>query len=165
MISYPVGAYFPEVKGEEVEDAITDGADELYMVMAVGAFLDEWIEKQTLPEMQVLVEKAGGRPTKLVTEISVLDQDQRRRVCDLAVESGVEYLVTTTDFDRSNLPPVTLDDLRFLMDHVKDSLKIIHKNSFQDPTFARECLKIGISRLCTENPRPILQQFDDFAWA
>lgn len=165
MTSYPVGAYFPEVKGEEIEDAIEDGADEIYMVMAVGAFIDGWEEKQTIPEMQVLVEKANGRPTKLVTEISVLNPDQRRRVCDLAMESKVQYLVTTTDFDRSNLPPVVLEDLQFLLDYVGHDLKIIHKSRFEDPKFAQECLRMGVSRLCTENPRKILQQFDDFPWA
>lgn len=165
MTSYPVGAYFPEVKGDEIEDAIADGADEIYMVMAVAAFLDGWLEKQTIPEMRILVEKADGRPTKLVTEISVLDSDQRRRVCDLAMEAGIDFLVTTTDFDRSYLPAVTLDDLRFVKEHVKNDLKIIHKSKFTDPEFANLCFEVGISRLCTENAREVLQQFSGFPWA
>jgi deoxyribose-phosphate aldolase len=165
MLSYPVGAYFPEVKGKEISDAIEDGADQIYMVMAVGAFLDGWLEKQTVPEMQALVEKSQGRPTKLVTEISVLDADQRRQVCDLAMESGIDYLVTTTDFDRSNLPDVALDDIQFLLDYVKDDLKIIHKNKFLELGFAKECLKMGVSRLCTENATTVLKEFDDFPWA
>ena len=113
-VSYPVGAYFPEVKAQEIADAIADGADQIYMIMAVGAFIDGWLEQQTIPEFNYLVEKADGRPTKLVTEVSVLDSDQRRKVCDLAMESGIDFLVTTTDFDRSNLPQVTLKDIEFL---------------------------------------------------
>jgi deoxyribose-phosphate aldolase len=165
MTSYPVGAYFPDVKGQEIVDAISDGADEIYMVMAVGAFIDGWVEKQTIPEMRMLVEKADGRPTKLITEISVLNKDQRRKVCDLAMEAGVDFLVTTTDFDRSNLPPVILEDLNFVLDHVKNDLKIIHKSRFPEPKFALECLQAGVARLCTENARRVLQQFDDFPWA
>lgn len=164
MLSFPVGAYFPEVKGEEIDDAIEDGADQIYMVMAVGAFLDGWLEKQTIPEMKVLVKNAGNRPTKLVTEISVLNSDQRRKVCDLAVESGVDYLVTSTDFDRSNLPPVTTEDIKFLVDYVQGGLKIIHKNKFTNPQQALDSLEVGVARLCTENPREVLQLFDDFPW-
>jgi len=163
-VSYPVGAYFPEVKAQEISDAVEDGADQIYMIMAVGAFLDGWLENQTLPEINYLVEKADGRPTKLVTEISVLSQEERYKICDLAMEQGVDYLVTTTDFDRSNLSPVSVDDLHYLREYVQDDLKLIHKSKFVDPSHALECFNLGISRLCTENPRPILQQFEGFQW-
>jgi deoxyribose-phosphate aldolase len=164
VISYPVGAYFPEVKAQEIEDAIDDGADQIYMVMAVGAFLDGLLEVQTIPEIKYLAERTSGRPSKLVTEISILSQDQRRRVCDMAMEQGVDYLVTTTDFDRSHLPPVTMDDLHSLVEHVRDDLKLIHKSGFPDPAEALACLDAGIARICTENARAVLQVFDDFPW-
>ncbi len=164
-VSYPVGAYFPEVKAQEIEDAIDDGADQIYMIMAVGAFIDGWLEQQIIPEFNYLVEKAAGKPTKLVTEVSVLDSDQRRKVCDLAMESGIDYLVTTTDFDRSNLHPVTLEDIEFLAEYVQEDLLIIHKSRFEDPKQAQSSLDAGAARLCTENVLALLATFDDFPWA
>lgn len=164
-VSYPVGAYFPEVKAQEIDDAVADGADQIYMTMAVGAFMDGWLENQTIPEIKYLVERAVGRATKLVTEISILDPDQRRKVCDLAMEYGVDYLVTTTDFDRSNLPEVTMEDLRFLANHVQDDLQIIHKGRFYDPMDALACLEAGATRICTENAREVLKACQGFPWA
>jgi deoxyribose-phosphate aldolase len=164
-VSYPVGAYFPEVKAQEIEDAIDDGADQIYMIMAVGAFIDGWLEQQTIPEFNYLVEKADGRPTKLVTEISVLDTDQRRKVCDLAIESGIDFLVTTTDFERSNLPPVTLKDIEFLVDYVQEDLLVIHKSKFNNSEQAIASLNAGATRVCTENALGILSTFEDFPWA
>jgi deoxyribose-phosphate aldolase len=164
-VSYPVGAYFPEVKAQEILDAVADGVDQIYMVMAVGAYLDGWLEEQTIPEFKSLVDHAAGRLTKLVTEISVLNLDQRRQVCDLVMESGIDYLVTTTDFDRSNLPPVTLEDVSFLANYVQDDLSIIHKGKFSNPTQALESLNAGAARLCTENAREVLASFKDFPWA
>ena len=164
-ISYPVGAYFPDVKGQEIEDAIADGADQIYMVMAVGAFIDGWLDQQTIPEFEILVKKAEGRPTKLVTEVSVLSDEQRWIICDLAMEAGIDYIVTTTDFDRSNLPPVSVDDIEFLVNYVHGDLQVIHKNNFDSLEIAQACLKVGAAGLCTENAREILQQYVDFPFA
>jgi len=164
-IAYPVGAYFPEVKGQEILDAIEDGADQIYMIMAVGAFLDGWLEEQTIPELETLVHAASGRSTKLVTELSVLNEDQRKRVCDLAIGAGIDYLVTTTDFERSNLPSVTLVDIKLVVDHVQGELQIIHKSKFAGLPQALACLEAGATRLCTENAREILQGYADFPWA
>ena len=108
-VSYPIGAYWPEAKALEVVDAVADGADEIYMAMAVGQFLDGKIAAQTVPEMAALVKNAQGRPTKLITEASVLSDEQKRMVCRLAIEAGIDYLVTSTNFAPSKLPPVTLD--------------------------------------------------------
>lgn len=165
FISYPVGAYFPEVKAKDVEETVNDGADEIYMLMAVGAFIDGWVEKQTLPEITSLVEKANGRPTKLVSEISVLSFEQQKKLCDISINSGIDFLVTTTDFDRSNLPEITLDEIERLVNYVKGELKIIHKNRFEDPKMALDLFDIGVNRICTESVRKILKQFPDFPWS
>jgi len=148
-ISYPIGAYWPEEKGMEIADAIEDGADEIYMVMAVGKFLDGRITEQTIPEMAALVREARGRTTKLVTEVSVLNSEEKRRVCELAIEAGIDFLVTSTDFPQSNLPPVTLVDIHDLKKTAGNSLGIIYKGKLDSCEQVDRLLTAGVTRFCT----------------
>ena len=158
-VSYPIGAYWPEAKAMEVADAIADGADEIYMVMAVGQFLDGQIEEQTIPEMTALVKEAQGRPTKLITEAGVLNDEQKRMVCKLAAESGIDYLVTSTDFSPSKLPPVTLDDIKVLVEATGDSLGIIFRGDLDNAEQVDELLQVGVSRFCTASVRKLMATY------
>lgn len=155
-VSYPVGAYWPEAKAMEVADAVEDGADEIYMVMAVGQFLDGKIDEQTIPEMAALVKEAQGRPTKLITEASILNDEHKRLVCQLAIEAGIDYLVTTTNFTPSKLPPVTLDDIRVLVEVAGDDLGIIFHGKLESRGQFDELLQGGVSRFCTTTIRNLI---------
>jgi deoxyribose-phosphate aldolase len=161
-VSYPVGAYWPEDKALEVQDAVEDGADEIYMLMAVGAFLNGWVEKYTIPEMKALVRAAHGRPTRLITEASVLTEGQRRTVCELAIEAGIDALVACTSFLPSKLPPITLGDVEVLAGMAGDRMGIIYMGPIESTAHALDFLKAGASRLCTESARTILGGFDGF---
>ncbi|MFK7801670.1 MAG: deoxyribose-phosphate aldolase [Anaerolineae bacterium] len=152
-VSYPVGAYWPDSKGLEVADAIEDGADEVYMLMAVGRFLDGYIDEQTIPEMAALVKDAQGRPTKLITEVSVLTDEQKRTVCQLAVDAGIDYLVASTEFAPSKLPAVTLDDIKVLTKAAGDSMGIIFRGDVKHVEQIDELLQAGVSRFCTSSVR------------
>ena len=61
-VSYPIGAYWPEAKAMEIADAVEDGADEIYMVMSMGLFLDGRVAEQTIPEIAALVKRGTGSP-------------------------------------------------------------------------------------------------------
>lgn len=161
-VSYPVGAYWPEAKALEIADAVEDGADEIYMVMSVGLFLDGRIEEQTIPEMAALVREAQGRPTRLITEASILTVEQKRTVCRLAAEAGIDYLVTSTAFDRSNLPPVTLEDIRVLAEAAGDSIGIMYRGDIGSAGRAAELLEAGITRFCTSSARALLGSYRGF---
>lgn len=159
-VSYPVGAYWPDAKGMEVADAVADGADEIQMVMAVGQFLDGKIDQQTIPEMAALVKEAQGRPTKLIIEASVLSDAQKRTVCRLAIEAGIDYLVTTTSFAPSKLPPVTLDDIRVLVEAAGDSLGIVFHGECENREQIDELLQAGVSGFCTSSVHKLVAGYE-----
>jgi deoxyribose-phosphate aldolase len=161
-VSYPVGAYWPEDKVREVRDAVEDGADEIYMMMAVGAFLSGWIEDYTLPEMRGLVHAAEGRPTRLITEIAVLDTDQQRMVCDLAASAGIQALVCCSGFRPSKLPPVSPADVQALGGTAGETIEINYMGDVEEAAQALDILRAGASRICTESARRILEGFGGF---
>jgi deoxyribose-phosphate aldolase len=160
-VSYPIGAYWPEAKALEIADAIKDGADEIYMVMSVGLFLDGKIVEQTIPEMTALVKEAQGRPTKLITEVSILSDEQKRTVCKLAKDAGINYLVTSTDFPQSNLPPVTLNDVIVLAESAGDSLGIIFKGDPETIKQVEELQRAGVSRFCISSIYKLQKAFQN----
>ena len=158
-VSYPVGAYWPDEKELEVADAVADGADEIYMVMAVGQFLDGRIDEQTLPEMAALVKAAQGRPTKFVTELSVLSDEQKCVVCQLAIDAGIDYLVTSTNFAPSKLPPVTLDDIRVVAEAAGDAIGIVYMGDLSSMAQIDELRTVGVTRFGTSTMRALRQNW------
>ena len=148
-VSYPIGAYWPDEKGLEIADAVADGADEIYMVMAVGLFRNGQIDEQTIPEMAVLVREAQGRPTKLVTELSVLTDEQKRTVCQLALEAGIDYLVTSTNFAPSKMLPVTVDDIKVVAEAAGDLIGILYMGDVESAAQVDELQAVGVTRFNT----------------
>jgi deoxyribose-phosphate aldolase len=161
-VSYPVGAYWPDAKADEIADAVADGADEIYMLMSVGRFLDERIEEQTIPELAALFREAQGRPTKLITEASVLTPEQKRTLCRLAIDAHIDYLVTSADFSRSHLPPVTLEDIRILVEAAGSNLGIIYHGDIAGVQQAKELLDAGVTRFSTASARALLASCEGF---
>lgn len=158
-VSYPVGAYWPEEKIREVQDAVEDGADEIYMMMAVGAFLNGWVDDFTLPEMKGLVHAAEGRPTRLITEISVLHGDQQRWLCETAASAGIQALVCCSGFEPSKLVRVLPSDVHALAEVAGQTIEINYMGEVEDTAEALEILRAGASRICSESARRILDGF------
>jgi deoxyribose-phosphate aldolase len=158
-VSYPVGAYWPEDKIREVQDAVEDGADEIHMMMAVGAFLNGWVEDFTLPEMKGLVRAAEGRPTRLITEIAVLHGDQQRWLGESAASAGIQALVCCSGFKPSKLARVLPGDVHALAEVAGQTIEIDYMGDVEDTAEALEILRAGASRICSESARRILEGF------
>ena len=158
-VSYPIGAYWPDEKGLEIADAIVDGADEIYMVMSVGLFRSGQLDQQTIPEMATLVQEARGRPTKLITELSVLSDEQKRTVCRLAINAGIDYLVTSTSFVPSKLPPVTVDDINVVAEAAGDSIGVLYMGDVASVAQVEQLRAVGIRRFATSTVRALYQSY------
>jgi deoxyribose-phosphate aldolase len=154
-VSYPVGGDPADHKAHEVREAAEDGASVIYMLMAVGAFRDGWIKDQTLPEIRGLVQGAAGRPTRLITETSVLTPEQRQKICQIAIDEGVNALVAATGFERSNLPKLSDQDIKDLVQFGKNKLEIMVMDGFGTLDGIRAYLDQGVSRICTEHASAI----------
>lgn len=157
-VSYPVGGDPADHKANEVREAVEDGASVIYMLMAVGAFRDGWINEQTLPEIRGLASEAAGRPTRLITEASVLTSDQRRMICQMAVEEGVNALVATCGFERSNLPKLTEQDIKDLVQFSSNKVEIMTMDGFGSMEGVRAYLAQGARRICTEHARALWRE-------
>lgn len=87
VIGFPLGANAPEVKSFEAEVAVRDGAQELDMVINVGALKsgDLALVKR---DIEGVVRAGVGHVVKVIIETGLLTDEEKRTACRLAKEAG-----------------------------------------------------------------------------
>lgn len=154
-LSYPVGTYPAEIKGYEIEDAIQNGADEIYMLMALGVFLDGFYD-EIQEEMEVLVEKAGTLPTYYMIETSALKKDHLARICLMAKTTGLDCIVSSTNFKPGGYLPATIEEVKYLAECKKPGPAVVAHGDFKTRRQVEAYINAGASRVCTPDAVEIL---------
>ena len=87
VIGFPLGANMKEVKAFEAKQAIQEGAQEVDMVINIGA-LKSGLTEVVLADIKAVVEAAGSTLVKVIIETALLTDEEKVLVCKLAVEAG-----------------------------------------------------------------------------
>jgi deoxyribose-phosphate aldolase len=97
VAGFPLGANRSDVKAFEAARAVDDGADEVDMVLNVGALCDgdtALVEK----DIKAVVQASAGRLVKVIFETCFLSDDQIVTACKLSVNAGAGFVKTSTGF-------------------------------------------------------------------
>ena len=99
VAGFPLGATPPEVKAFEAARAVSDGANEVDMVMNVGA-LKSGDHRLVARDVAGVVEAshAGGARVKVIIEAALLTDDEKVKACVIARAAGADYVKTSTGF-------------------------------------------------------------------
>ncbi len=97
VIGFPLGNGLSEVKMLEAMRAVEKGADELDMVVNVGA-LKSADENWFLNDIFLTVQGAGDAPVKAIIETGCLSREEKELACRLAVKAGASFVKTCTGF-------------------------------------------------------------------
>lgn len=97
VVGFPLGAMSTAAKAFEVKQARADGAQEIDMVIHVGA-LKEGRDNYVLDDIKAVVEAADGALVKVILETCLLTDAQKVRACELAVRAGAYFVKTSTGF-------------------------------------------------------------------
>lgn len=111
VIGFPLGASTTEVKVFETEDAIKNGADEIDMVINIGALRngDDTIVKN---DIESVVQAAKGKAiVKVIIETSLLTEQEKRKACELSVMAGADFVKTSTGFSTGG---ATVEDVKLM---------------------------------------------------
>jgi deoxyribose-phosphate aldolase len=102
VIGFPLGATATEVKRSETEAAVRCGAQEIDMVINVGALKSGDHEAVKL-DIQAVVDAAhrGGAIVKVIIETALLDDNEKAVACTLAKLAGAEFVKTSSGFAKS----------------------------------------------------------------
>lgn len=97
VIGFPLGANTPAVKAFETKDATSNGADEIDMVINIGA-LKTGNYDLVLEDIKAVVAASGDKLVKVIIEACLLTDDEKVKACQLSQEAGADYVKTSTGF-------------------------------------------------------------------
>ena len=90
VIGFPSGAHLSEIRAAETKAAVNDGADEIDMVINVGAVKDDdWDTVES--DISAVVDAAGMAIVKVILEVSELTDEEITRACQAAERCGADY--------------------------------------------------------------------------
>lgn len=99
VIGFPLGANTPMVKAYEAEVAITDGAEELDMVINIGALKSGnfHLVREDIVAVVAVAQKGNAR-LKVIIEACYLTDEEKVKVCQIILDSGCDFVKTSTGF-------------------------------------------------------------------
>ena len=143
VVGFPLGAMVTRAKAYEAKCAVEDGADEVDMVINIGALHDK---DYALVEEDIReVKKAcGDKLLKVIIEACLLSDEEKVKACELAAAAGADYVKTSTGFSKSG---ATAEDVALMRKTVGDKLGVKAAGGIRDSETAKKMIAAGASRL------------------
>jgi len=121
VIGFPLGSIKSVVKAFEAKSAIENGADEIDMVINIGA-LKSKDYKLVLNDIEEVVQVTKGKAIlKVIIETCLLNNDEKVLACQIAVNAGADFVKTSTGFSTDG---AKIDDIHLMKDTVKGKCRI-----------------------------------------
>jgi deoxyribose-phosphate aldolase len=152
-VGFPLGATDQDSKRFETEAAIDNGAHEIDLVMNVGRLRDG-DSSFVLRELRDVVEAAEERPVKVILETSLLTREEKILACNLVLESGAQFVKTSTGFGPGG---ATVEDVQLIRETVGARFGIKASGGIRTTGQALALLKAGANRLGTSSGVAILE--------
>lgn len=145
VIGFPNGNTTSDCKAFEAKEAVANGADEIDMVINIGA-LREGNYDYVLNDMRAVRNACKGKILKVIIETCLLSDDEKRVMCRLVSESGADYIKTSTGFSKSG---ARFEDVKLFAENVENGLKIKAAGGISSIADAEEFIRLGADRLGT----------------
>ena len=146
VVGFPLGANLSDIKIAEAQRALSEGAEELDVVVNIAA-LKEGNHDYVLAEIQSIVKVAKERIVKVIIECDLLSQEEKIAATKLCMQAGAGMVKTSTGFLKSGLG-ATVEDLQLLRETIgSGSLKIKASGGIKDAEKARALINAGAARL------------------
>ncbi|KUH33101.1 2-deoxyribose-5-phosphate aldolase [Thermococcus celericrescens] len=149
VIGFPLGATPTEVKVFEAERALDDGADELDMVINIGALKDgdyEYVRKDIAEVVKVA--HARGAKVKVIIETCYLTEEEKVKACELAKEAGADFVKTSTGFGTGG---ATVEDVRLMRKVVGPEMGVKAAGGIRTYEQAVAMVEAGATRIGTSS--------------
>ncbi|MDA3808836.1 MAG: deoxyribose-phosphate aldolase [Spirochaetaceae bacterium] len=142
VVGFPLGANTSAIKAAETRQAITDGADEIDMVINIGMLKSgeyDYVEN----DIRAVVDAAGPVCVKVILENCYLTDDEKAKACLLSEKAGAPYVKTSTGMGPGG---ATVEDVQ-LMERILPTHKIKAAGGIGDLETAIKMLEAGADRI------------------
>ena len=144
VIGFPLGANTPQVKAFETKDAIAKGADEVDMVINVGALKDKNYDL-VFEDIKAVVDAADKKAlVKVIIETCYLSDEEKKIACELAVKAGCNFVKTSTGFGTGGSTPA---DIKLMREAVGQNIGVKASGGVRCEKDAIAVIEAGASRI------------------
>ncbi|MFT5286596.1 MAG: deoxyribose-phosphate aldolase [Planctomycetota bacterium] len=145
VVGFPLAGCGTPAKAVEAQFALDRGAREIDMVINLGA-LKSGADELVVSDVEAVAKlcHASGAQLKVILETCLLDQDQKRRACQLALAGGADFLKTSTGFAHAG---ANVEDVSLLRDMAGSQRGVKASGGIGTLAFANELVEAGASRL------------------
>ena len=157
VIGFPFGTSKSEIKSFEALVAVEDGANELDMVLNIGA-LKSALYNQVERDIEHVVESAEGMVVKVILETALLSDEEKIRACELAKSAGANYVKTSTGV---GFPGANTEDVKLLRDTVGSEMGVKASGGIRTLKSALEMIDAGASKIGTSSGPAIMNGFSE----
>lgn len=143
VIGFPLGSNTTSLKAEETRQAISDGADEIDMVINIGALKENnraFVEQ----DIRAVVDAAQGRVVKVILETCLLEESEIVTACKLSQNAGAHFVKTSTGFGGGG---ATVSDVELMKKTVGKKLKVKASGGIKTLADARALIAAGADRI------------------
>lgn len=145
VVGFPLGQMSTKTKAAETRIAVEDGADEIDMVINVGA-LKGGDDAVVFEDIRAVRKACEGKVLKVIIETCLLNEEEKVRACRLAMEAKADFVKTSTGFSTGG---ATKEDVALMRKTVGDTMGVKASGGIRDKEKAVEMLESGADRLGT----------------
>ena len=143
VVGFPLGAASTQSKAYEAKEAIRAGADEIDMVINIGALKSR--DYQTVYEdIRQVVQASHPRKVKVIIETASLDHDEKVIACTLSKTAGAAFVKTSTGFGGGG---ATVEDIALMRSVVGGDMEVKASGGIRTKEDAESMIKAGANRI------------------
>jgi deoxyribose-phosphate aldolase len=157
VIGFPNGYNTTNVKVYETLDAIKNGADEIDMVINIGALIDGDFE-YVYDEIVQIKKACQDKVLKVIIETCLLNDEQKIKACELVTKANADFIKTSTGFSTGG---ATFEDVKLMRSHVGKEVKVKAAGGISSLDDAEKFISLGADRLGTSRVVKAVKSMED----
>lgn len=155
VVGFPLGYQTTETKAFETRQVVGYGANEVDMVINLGA-VSSGDFSAVGDDIRQVVAASGGAAVKVIIECCLFDETVKRKLAKIVADSGADYVKTSTGFAKSG---ASLDDVALLKESVAGQVKVKAAGGIRDLETCQAMIVAGADRIGTSAGVTIMQHW------
>ena len=145
VVGFPLGAVDTGVKVYETTLAVSSGADEIDMVINIGALKDKNYE-YVREDIESVKRACKGKLLKVIIETCLLTEEEIVKACELVALAGADYVKTSTGFSTGG---AKVKDVELMKKNIPETMKLKASGGIRDKETALAMIEAGADRIGT----------------
>ncbi len=143
VIGFPLGANTTAVKVLEAKDAIKNGAQELDMVINIGALKSGMCE-EVYHDIKLIRDLGNDFILKVIIETCLLTDEEKKKACELAACAKADFVKTSTGFSTGG---ATVEDVKLMKAAIPAGMQVKASGGIRDLETTKKMIEAGATRI------------------